>query len=140
MTIPDVPPVRATLHAGGRRSEYLVAGRGSAVLLLHPDPGGEPARSLLRSLAADHRVVAPLGFPGCCTSLDELFEGLGIERAVLVIEATVAAAGLAFAAGHHERVDHIAIVGTAADGGVVSRSDAERLRLGADAGTGRDHP
>lgn len=115
MTIELSPLTRATLHAGGRRAEYVAGGRGPAVVLLHPRPEGEAARRLVGDLASRHRVVAPLAIDGLACSLDELFEGLGIERAALIIEATVAGAATAFVVGHGDRLSRVALLRSSAD-------------------------
>lgn len=110
MAIELWPLARATLHAGGRRAEYVAGGRGAAVVLLHPRPEDELARRLLGDLASRHRVVAPLAIDRLACSLDELFEGLGIERAALVVEATVVDVAAAFAIGHGDRVSRVAVL------------------------------
>ena len=110
MSIPFAPLARATLHAGGRSADYLTGGRGAAVVVMHPLSEGELAYPLLAALAARHRVVAPLTLGEGACSLGDLFEGLGIERAALVVAATVADAAIAFVTGRGDRVSRVAVL------------------------------
>jgi len=87
MTPHLVPRAHATLHARGMSIDYVRAGRGDTVIVLHAgDSDGVAVRSLVDRLALDHRVIVPAltnddSFP---VALDNLLEGIGASCAGLV--------------------------------------------------------
>ena len=90
MTPHLVPRAHATLYAGGMSIEYVRAGSGDTVLVLHAGDrdGGTPLQALVDRLAIDHRVIVPVlaadeSFP---VALDNLLEGIG-ERSVGLVAA-----------------------------------------------------
>ena len=87
MTPHLVPRAHATLHAGGMSIDYVRAGRGEPVVLLHAGGGQSPsAQLLIDRLAIDHRVIVPelAGDSSFPLALDNLLEGLGMCSVGLV--------------------------------------------------------
>jgi hypothetical protein len=80
MTPSLIPRAHATLHAGGMSIDYVRAGCGDTLVVLH-DGGSDSARvrSLVDSLALDHRVIVPVlaGDERFAIALDNLLEGIG---------------------------------------------------------------
>jgi len=79
MTPHLVPRAHATLHAGGMSIDYVSAGFGDKIVVLHTGDDDVSVQSLIEELARDHRVIVPLlasddTFP---SALDNLLEGLG---------------------------------------------------------------
>lgn len=87
MTPHLVPRAHATLHAGGMSIDYVRAGRGDLVVVLHACDGDDTSvQSLIDRLALDHQVIVPV-FPGdgaFATALDNLLEGIGATSVGLV--------------------------------------------------------
>lgn len=80
MTPSLVPRAHATLHAGGMSIDYIRVGRGDTVVVLHDgDSDGARVRSLVDSLARDHRVIVPVlaDDDRFAVTLDNLLEGIG---------------------------------------------------------------
>jgi pimeloyl-ACP methyl ester carboxylesterase len=75
-----VPHAHATLHAGGMSIDYVRVGSGDTVVVLHDgDSDSARVRSLVDSLALDHRVIVPVlaGDDRFAVVLDNLLEGIG---------------------------------------------------------------
>ena len=112
-------------YVGGREVHYRRAGRGPALVLLHPAPGSSFALDpLIEKLAADRTVIA-LDAPGAGESaglglaeptcgdysdaLEETLEWLGLGRVDLYGSHTGAAMALDFARRHPRRVDRLVL-------------------------------
>ena len=86
---------RAVVHAGGRGTEYLRAGRGPALVLVSAELDSEDVIGTVQMLAAGFLVFAAAP---ALAAPDELYpwlleflEGLGISNAHLMLHASVAA-------------------------------------------------
>jgi hypothetical protein len=80
MTPVLIPRAHATLYAGGMSIDYVRAGSGDTVVVLHDgDSEGARVRSLVDSLALDHRVILPVlaDDDRFALALDNLLEGIG---------------------------------------------------------------
>lgn len=87
MTPSFVPRARATLHAGGMSIDYLRAGHGDTVVVLHDgDTDGAPVQQLVDRLALEHRVIVPVlaADDAFHAALDNLLEGIGACSVELV--------------------------------------------------------
>ena len=112
-------------YVGGREVHYRRAGRGPALVLLHPAPGSSLAlEPLMADLAADRTVIAldapgagesaglGLSAPACADysdALGETLDWLGLERVDLYGSHTGATLALDFAYRHPERVDRLVL-------------------------------
>ncbi len=137
MTSLDQQPLRArpelgtTVRAGGIATNYLEAGEGDPVVLLHGSGPGVSAyanwRLTLPSLSRTHRVVAPdlvgFGFTerpagaryDLATWAEQvvgLLDALGLERAHLVGNSFGGAIALRVASRHPDRVDRLVLMGS----------------------------
>ncbi|HNJ96664.1 MAG TPA: alpha/beta fold hydrolase [Ilumatobacteraceae bacterium] len=123
------PEVGSRVDAGGVGTNYLEAGAGSPVVLVHGSGPGVSAyanwRLTIPDLAAEHRVLDPdmagFGFsdrPGTygmdqwVDQLDGFFSALGLEKASLVGNSFGGGLALAFAARWPERVDRLVLMGS----------------------------
>lgn len=123
------PEIGKHVDAGGVGTNYLEAGSGSPVVLVHGSGPGVSAyanwRLTIPDLAAEHRVLAPdmagFGFsdrPGSYSmdrwldQLDGFFTALGLEHASLVGNSFGGGLALAFAARWPERVDRLVLMGS----------------------------
>ena len=125
------PEVGASIRAHGLLTNYLEAGEGDPVVLVHGSGPGVSAyanwRLTIPALAEGLRVLAPdmVGFgfterpPGQAYDLrtwtDQLLgflDALGLERASIVGNSFGGAIALALAAGHPERVDRLVLMGS----------------------------
>lgn len=131
MTETERPEIGATADAGGVKTNYLEAGEGPDVLLIHGSGPGVTAyanwRLVIPALAADFHVVAPdmvgFGFTdrpadveyGVQTWADQtvaLMDSLDIEKASIVGNSFGGAIALRIAARHPDRVDRLVLMGT----------------------------
>jgi pimeloyl-ACP methyl ester carboxylesterase len=131
MTQTERPEVGATVDANGIKTNYLEAGEGPAVILIHGSGPGVTAyanwRLVIPALAQDFRVVAPdmvgFGFSerpgdidyGVQTWADQtvgLMDSLGIENASLVGNSFGGAIAVRIAVQHPQRVDKLVLMGS----------------------------
>lgn len=129
----DNPEIGQTVVAAGRATNYLTAGAGFPVLLLHGSGPGVTAfanwRLTLPALSTGFRVLAPdaAGFgytqrqPGDIYTLDlwvehiiGFMDALGLERAHVVGNSFGGALALALADRRPERVARLVLMGAAA--------------------------
>jgi 2-hydroxy-6-oxo-octa-2,4-dienoate hydrolase len=125
------PEIGRTVSANGIATNYLEAGRGAPVVLIHGSGPGVTAyanwRLTIPQLATRFRVLAPdmVGFgyterpDGVTYDLDTwvgqivgFFDALGLERVSLVGNSFGGALALRVAATHPERVDRLALMGS----------------------------
>jgi pimeloyl-ACP methyl ester carboxylesterase len=131
MTETEKPEVGATADADGIKTNYLEAGSGPAVILIHGSGPGVTAyanwRLVIPALAEQFRVVAPdmvgFGFTerpdkaqyGVQLWADQtvgLMDSLGIERASVVGNSFGGAIALRIAAQHPQRLDRLVLMGS----------------------------
>jgi pimeloyl-ACP methyl ester carboxylesterase len=131
MTTSSRPEIGVDVLAAGIRTNYLEAGSGPPVVLVHGSGPGVSAyanwRLTMPALAAQHRVLAPdmVGFgfterPGDVTydmatwtrQLLGFLDALGIDRAHLVGNSFGGALALRFATEHPDRVDRLVLMGS----------------------------
>jgi len=131
MTDTERPEIGATVDAGGVKTNYLEAGRGPTVVLVH---GSGPCvtayanwRLVIPALAEQFRVIAPdmAGF-GFTERRDDIgynletwsnqvigvLDGLGIRQASIVGNSFGGAIGLRLAAQNPDRVDKLVLMGS----------------------------
>jgi pimeloyl-ACP methyl ester carboxylesterase len=123
------PEIGRRVDAHGIGTNYLEAGQGSPVVLVHGSGPGVSAyanwRLTMPDLATEHRVLAPdmagFGFsdkPGSygmarwVDQLDGFFTALGIERASLVGNSFGGGLAISFATRFPERVDKLVLMGS----------------------------
>ncbi|MDO8363123.1 MAG: alpha/beta fold hydrolase [Actinomycetota bacterium] len=131
MTVPDAaerPEIGRRIDANGIGTNYLEAGDGSPVLLVHGSGPGVSAyanwRLTLPDLATEHRVIAPdmagFGFTdkpgsydmtGWVHQLDGLLTSLGLPQVSLVGNSFGGGLAIAFAARWPERVHKLVLMG-----------------------------
>ena len=110
MTPHLVPRAHATLHAGGMSIDYVRAGSGDTVVVLHAGDGDDVSvQSLVEKLALDHRVIVPvLPVNGTfATALDNLLEGIGACSVELVAVGTYGRLAEEFIASRPGRVSRL---------------------------------
>lgn len=131
MADPDRPEIGAQIDVGGITTNYLEAGSGPPLLLVHGSGPGVTAyanwRLTIGDLARHFRVLAPdmagFGFSGKPTAagysmaawVDQLvgfLDALGIERASLVGNSFGGGLGIRLAAQHPERLDRLVLMGS----------------------------
>ena len=131
MTQIERPEIGATVDANGVKTNYLEAGEGAPVVLVHGSGPGVTAyanwRLVLPALAEEFRVVAPdmvgFGFTerpadaeyNVQTWADQvvgLLDSLGIEKASVVGNSFGGAIGLRMAVQHPARVDKLVLMGS----------------------------
>jgi pimeloyl-ACP methyl ester carboxylesterase len=131
MTQAERPEIGSTVDANGIKTNYLEAGEGPAVILIHGSGPGVTAyanwRLVLPALSQDFRVIAPdmvgFGFTerpgdvayGVQTWADQtvgLMDSLGIQKASLVGNSFGGAIALRIGAQHPERVDSLVLMGS----------------------------
>lgn len=147
---PSIPITRAVVHAGGLETPYLRLGRGPSVLVLGMPPetpregleppvdassaqtGVAPATTRvspadLSSLAESFRVIIPLvpppsGRRSAERWLEDLIDGLGLDRPVLLASAELAPLLLRVARRDRGRIGPTLILplDAAVDGGRLS--------------------
>jgi pimeloyl-ACP methyl ester carboxylesterase len=129
MSVPTATLERGRLEVGGTSTRLLSAGpadASEAAVFVHGNPGSADdwerlvvaAGGLMRAVAFDlpdfGETLAPAGFqhtvPGYAAFLDEALGRLGIERAHLVLHDFGGPIGLAWVAGHVERLASIALI------------------------------
>ena len=125
------PEIGTTIDAGGIKTNYLEAGQGPAVVLVHGSGPGVTGyanwRLTMPTLAEQFRVIAPdmVGFgyterpSGLRCDVDlwadqvvGLLDALGLERASVVGNSFGGAIALRVAARHPERVHKLALMGS----------------------------
>jgi 2-hydroxy-6-oxo-octa-2,4-dienoate hydrolase len=128
-TAPTRPEIGSSVDANGIRTNYLEAGTGSPVVLVHGSGPGVSAyanwRLTIPDLASEHRVLAPdmagFGFsdkPGeysmerWVDQLDGFLTAVGLERVSLVGNSFGGGLALAFAARFPDRVDRLVLMGS----------------------------
>jgi 2-hydroxy-6-oxo-octa-2,4-dienoate hydrolase len=129
MTDSDHPEIGSYVDAGGIKTNYLEAGSGPPVVLVHGSGPGVTAyanwRLTIPGLAPHFRVLAPdmagFGFsdkPGGTASMaawiDQLIgflDALGIERASLVGNSFGGGIGIRLAVDHPGRIDRMVLMG-----------------------------
>jgi len=130
-TAPAGPEIGSTIRANGILTNYLDAGEGDPVVLVHGSGPGVSAyanwRLTLPALTEGVRVIAPdmVGFGFTERPLEArydlqtwvaqligLLDALGIERAGLVGNSFGGAIALAAAARHPDRVDRLVLMGS----------------------------
>jgi pimeloyl-ACP methyl ester carboxylesterase len=131
MTETERPEIGKTVDAGGVKTNYLEAGEGPAVLLIHGSGPGVTAyanwRLVIPALAEQFHVIAPdmVGFGFSDRSGDVeysvqtwadqavgLMDSLGIEKASVVGNSFGGAIALRIAAQHPDRVDRMVLMGS----------------------------
>jgi pimeloyl-ACP methyl ester carboxylesterase len=131
MTSGDRPEIGATADAGGIKTNYLEAGHGDPVVLIHGSGPGVTAyanwRLVMPALAENFRVLAPdmAGFGyserpadisyNVQTWADQvlgLMDTLGVDRAHLVGNSFGGAIALRVAAQHPDRVGKMVLMGS----------------------------
>jgi pimeloyl-ACP methyl ester carboxylesterase len=131
MTQTERPEIGSTVDANGIKTNYLEAGDGPAVILIHGSGPGVTAyanwRLVLPALSRTFHVIAPdmvgFGFSerpsdvtyGVQTWADQvvgLMDSLGIQKASLVGNSFGGAIALRIAAQHPERVDSLVLMGS----------------------------
>ena len=127
----EKPEIGATADAAGVKTNYLEAGKGPDVVLIHGSGPGVTAyanwRLVIPALAEDFHVVAPdmVGFGyterpedvefGVQTWADQtvgLMDSLGIQKAHLVGNSFGGAIALRIATQHPDRVDRMVLMGS----------------------------
>lgn len=130
MTEGRAPEIGSTVTAAGVVTNYLEAGSGSPLLLLHGSGPGVTAyanwRGVIPGFADRHRVLAPdlLGFgytsvpPGTKYVLSEwvahlcaFLDAVGVERTHILGNSFGGALALAMATRHPHRVDNLVVMG-----------------------------
>jgi pimeloyl-ACP methyl ester carboxylesterase len=125
------PEIGATADAAGLKTNYLEAGEGTAVVLIHGSGPGVTAyanwRLVIPALAEDFHVIAPdmvgFGFTerpddvsyGVQTWADQtvgLMDSLGIQKAHLIGNSFGGAIALRIASQHPDRVDRMVLMGS----------------------------
>jgi 2-hydroxy-6-oxo-octa-2,4-dienoate hydrolase len=131
MTEHDQPEIGAYVDAGGIKTNYLEAGEGPPLVLVHGSGPGVTAyanwRLTIGDLARHFRVLAPdmagFGFSdkptaqgytmtGWVDQLAGFLDALGIERASLVGNSFGGGLGVRMAVEHPERVDRLVLMGS----------------------------
>jgi pimeloyl-ACP methyl ester carboxylesterase len=131
MTDSERPEIGATIDAGGVKTNYLEAGQGPPVVLIHGSGPGVTAyanwRLVIPALAERFRVIAPdmIGFGfterpdgveyGVQTWADQtvaVMDSLGIQKASLVGNSFGGAIALRVAVQHPDRVDRLVLMGS----------------------------
>jgi 2-hydroxy-6-oxo-octa-2,4-dienoate hydrolase len=125
----EQPEIGAYVDAGGVKTNYLEAGQGPPVVLVHGSGPGVTAyanwRLTMPDLAAHFRVLAPdmagFGFSdkpaggysmaGWVDQLLGFLDALGIERASLVGNSFGGGLGIKMAVDHPGRVDRLVLMG-----------------------------
>ena len=129
MTDSDHPEIGSYVDAGGIKTNYLEAGAGPPVVLVHGSGPGVTAyanwRLTMPGLAPHFRVLAPdmagFGFsdkPGGVADLAAwvgqltgFLDALGIERASVVGNSFGGSIGIRLAVDHPDRVDRLVLMG-----------------------------
>lgn len=123
------PEIGRRVDANGIGTNYLEAGDGSPVVLVHGSGPGVSAyanwRLTIPELAAEHRVLAPdmagfgfsdrpgdYGMEAWLAQLDGFLTALGLEKVSLVGNSFGGGLSLAFAARWPERVDRLVLMGS----------------------------
>jgi pimeloyl-ACP methyl ester carboxylesterase len=131
MSQSERPEIGATADANGIKTNYLEAGEGDPVVLIHGSGPGVTSyanwRLVLPALAERHRAIAPdmvgFGFTdrptdvrfGVQTWADQvvgLMDTLGVPKAHLIGNSFGGAIALRVAAQHPERVDKMVLMGS----------------------------
>ena len=125
----DRPEIGTRIDAAGIGTNYLEAGEGSPVVLVHGSGPGVSAyanwRLTIPTLATEHRVLAPdmagFGFSdkpgtyGMAQWVDQLsgfVDGLGLERVSLVGNSFGGGLAISFATRFPDRVDRLVLMGS----------------------------
>jgi pimeloyl-ACP methyl ester carboxylesterase len=128
-TVTQRPEIGRTVDAAGTATNYLEAGEGAPVVLVHGSGPGVTAyanwRLTMPALARDFRVIAPdmAGFGASEKTgeysldrwVDQLvgfLDALGLAKASVVGNSFGGALALAVAARHPERVDRMVLMGS----------------------------
>jgi pimeloyl-ACP methyl ester carboxylesterase len=131
MTGTERPEIGATVDAGGVKTNYLEAGSGPAVVLIHGSGPGVTAyanwRLVIPALAEEFRVIAPdlVGF-GFTDRPDDVeysvqtwadqvvgvMDALGVDKASVVGNSFGGAIALRIAAQHPDRLDRLVLMGS----------------------------
>lgn len=131
MTETERPEVGGTVDAGGVKTNYLEAGSGAAVVLVHGSGPGVTAyanwRLVIPALAEQFHVIAPdmVGFGFTDRPADVTYnlqtwadqvigvlDGLGIRKASVVGNSFGGAIGLRLATNYPDRVDKLVLMGS----------------------------
>jgi 2-hydroxy-6-oxo-octa-2,4-dienoate hydrolase len=130
MTDNDRPEIGSYVDAGGVKTNYLEAGQGPPVVLVHGSGPGVTAyanwRLTMPGLAPHFRVLAPdmagFGFsdkPGGVADMGlwigqliGFMDALGVERASVVGNSFGGGIGIRLAVEHPERVDRLVLMGS----------------------------
>jgi len=130
MTDTSQPEIGAFVDAGGVKTNYLEAGQGRPVVLVHGSGPGVTAyanwRLTIPDLAPHFRVLAPdmagfgfsdkpadatYGMAGWVDQLTGFLDALGIERVSLVGNSFGGGLAIRMAVDHPERVDRLVLMG-----------------------------
>lgn len=128
----DRPEIGSVVDAGGIKTNYLEAGDGPPVVLIHGSGPGVTAyanwRLTIPALASGFRVYAPdmvgfgytdrpsdvsYGMETWTAQILGFLDALGLERVSLVGNSFGGALSLRVAAGHADRVDRLVLMGAA---------------------------
>lgn len=108
-----VPRAHATLHADGMSIDYVRVGCGDTVVVLHAgESESVSVRSVVDSLARDHRVIVPV-LPAddrFAVALDNLLEGIGAGSVGLVAVAEFGRLAQEFIASRLGRVSSLVTI------------------------------
>lgn len=127
------PEIGKTIVANGIRTNYLEAGDGPALVLIHGSGPGVTAyanwRGIIPDMAQHFRVIAPdmvgFGYTDCPAEIEDftldiwvahiigLLDALGIEKASFIGNSYGGALSLATAARHPDRVERFVLMGAA---------------------------
>lgn len=127
----DRPEIGTTVSAAGIATNYLEAGEGPPVVLVHGSGPGVTAyanwRLTIPGLATRFRVLAPdmvgfgfterppdvaYGMPTWVRQILGFLDALGLEKASIVGNSFGGALALSLAANHPERVDRLVLMGS----------------------------
>jgi pimeloyl-ACP methyl ester carboxylesterase len=131
MTETDRPEIGTTVDAGGVKTNYLEAGEGPAVVLIHGSGPGVTAyanwRLVLPALSGQYRVLAPdmagfgfserpdnaqYGVDLWAEQVVGLLDALDVPKASVVGNSFGGAIALRMATRHPERVDKLVLMGS----------------------------
>jgi hypothetical protein len=96
-------PVRAVVRAGSSDTTYIRVGSGESVIVMVADLDAPLSHSLIETLGARFRVIAPVTHPAAADFnlwLATFLDGLGISSTNLVAHDGLAASAIAFASSN----------------------------------------
>lgn len=106
-------PVRAVVRAGSSDTAYIRIGSGDCVLLMIADLDSPLALTLMESLGARFRVIAPINRPSTSDFagwLATFLDGLGVSTANLVSDKELTASSIAYCLIDAGRIDRLVLI------------------------------